>query len=386
MTAKTKPDAAAATAPPLPGNEAQPTLDFPLKGIDLEALKRLDPEIEAMQRAAERPAAAAAKPAAAPKPQPETAADPLAEIPDLNLRRALASLHAHMETTPRPATPEPPPPAPAAKVIQLGFWEDGRRAAPNIVFRSALFPALKFKKGRPFLKQERLFSTKGGEVYFTGEQFDQSDLDVYLEILQFARPFPLGTPVKFSAYSMLKALGRPTGGDHHKWLHGVLIRLCACAIDMTDHKKRYVGGLIHSFIKDEITAHYEITIDPKFAALFGYGMWSTLDKEQRRALKRNQTAKALHVYYATHAAPGPHDYATLAELAGLKNSNERQRRADIIKAHEAMKQIGFMPDYEAGAKSITVKINHTPGQTQHIVKKIIKSRKAKKARDKRNAF
>jgi hypothetical protein len=360
------------TTQPQPADE-QPTPELPLKGIDQEALQRLNAEIEAK---AEQQAAAG-RPTAEPLLQPETA-DPL-EILNPELSRALARLRVHLEANPRPAAPEPQPaPEPTAKLIQLDFWEDGRRAAPNIVFRSALFPALNTKQERRYLDQERIFTTKGGEIYFTGKQFDQSDLDVYLEILNFARPFPLGTLVRFSAYSMLKALGRNTGKSDHQWLHSVLIRLCGGVIDMTDHKKRYAGGLIHDFIKDEITAHYEITINPKFAILFGYGMWSTLDKAQRQALKQNQTAKALHAYYASHAAPGPHDYETLAEVAGLKGKNRRDVKAAIIKAHEAMKQIGFMSAYEAEAKTITAKINHTPGQAHHIVKKIIKNRKPKK--------
>lgn len=289
----------------------------------------------------------------------------------------MAILGAHIIANPK-AAPEPEPPPFPAQVVQLDFWEDSRRAAPNITFRSALFPALKFKEGRPFLKQKQLFATKGGEVYFTGEQFDQSDLDVYLEILNFAKLFPLGTPVKFSAYSLLKALGRPTGGDHHKWLHSVVVRLCGGIVDITDHKARYGGGLIHTFVKDEITKEYEITIDPRFAALFGFGMWSTLDKAQRHALGRSQTAKALHAYYSTHAAPGPHEYETLAEIAGLKNGNRRDLKANIIKAHEELKRVGFLSGYEAGSETIKPAINHTPGQTRHIVKKIIKSRKPKK--------
>jgi hypothetical protein len=270
---------------------------------------------------------------------------------------------------------------PPAKIVQLHFWEDGRRAAPNIMFRSALFPALKFKEGRPFLKQKQLFATKGGEVYFTGEQFDQSDLDVYLEILNFARPFPLGTPVKFSAYAMLTALGRPTGGDHHKWLHSVIIRLCGGIVDMTDHKARYGGGLIHTFIKDEITKEYKITIDAQFATLFGFGMWSTLDKVQRLALGRNQTAKALHAYYSTHAAPGPHEFQTLAKFVGLTDKNPRKVKMKIIAAHEELKRVGFLSGYEASATTIKTAINHTPSQARHIVKKIIKSRKRTRRND-----
>jgi hypothetical protein len=271
------------------------------------------------------------------------------------------------------AASEPKPPA---KVIQLGFWEDSRRAAPNIMFRSALFPALKFKEGRPFLKEKRIYATKGGEVFFTGEQFDQSDLDVYLEILSFARPFPLGTPIRFSAHSLLKALGRATGKANHEWLHGVMIRLRGGTVDMTDQKKRYFGGLIEGGFKDEITKHYEITINPKFAVLFGFGMWATIDREQRRALGRNQTAKALHAYYSTHVAPGPHSFDTLAKIAGLTNSNTRQGRASLIKAHDHMKAKGCLDGYEVKEDTITARVRHTPGQLRHLANR----RKAKPRR------
>ena len=40
-----------------------------------------------------------------------------------------------------------------------------------------------------------------------------------------ARPVPLGTLIKFSAYSILKALGRNTGKSDHEWLHSVLTGL-----------------------------------------------------------------------------------------------------------------------------------------------------------------
>lgn len=173
------------------------------------------------------------------------------------------------------------------QIVQLDSWEDGKRAVPNAVVRSALFPALGSQK-RQFIKEKTLCSVQGVTVIFTGEQFDQSDLDVYLEILNMACPFPLGTPVRFSAYAMLKALGRNTGKTDHEWLHSVLIRLRGGTVDMTDHKVRYFGGLIEGGIKDEITRHYEIVINPQFAVLFGFGMWATIDRDQRCALGRNQ--------------------------------------------------------------------------------------------------
>jgi hypothetical protein len=263
----------------------------------------------------------------------------------------------------------------AAEVIQLAFWEDGKRAAPNAVLRSALFPVLDTKKERPFLKEEKLCSVSGVEVIFTGQQFAQSDLDVYLELLQLARSFPLGTPVKFSAYGLLKALGRNTGNSDHLWLHSVLIRLRGGTLDLTDHKKRYFGGLIEGGFKDEITRHYEITINPKFAVLFGFGMWATIDRTQRAALGRNATAKALHAYYSTHATPTAHRFETLAGIVGLNNPNKRDVKARVIKAHEMMRETGFLKGYNIIGDMIRAQVNHTPSQNRHIARKIIKEHK-----------
>lgn len=255
------------------------------------------------------------------------------------------------------------------KVVVLTPWADDKRAAPNLVFRSALFPALNNQK-RKFVKEQKLYSVGGLEVTFTGEQFDQSDLDVYLEILNFAKGVPLGQPVKFSAYAMLKALGRATGNANHKWLHSVLVRLRGGTVEVETSKDSYLGGLVDGAFKDKLTKHYEVTLNPKYALLFGFGMWSAIDLEQRRALAQKSTAKALHAYYSTHTGPSLHRYETLAGVAGLENKNSRDVKAKLIKAHEELKQIGFLLDYEAKPTGIEVKATMTPGQQQHALKKI----------------
>lgn len=263
---------------------------------------------------------------------------------------------------------------------QLAFfpqWAEDRRAAVNAIFRSALFPAMNNRQPRRYLEQERLFAVEGVEVFFTGKQFDQSDLDVYLELLNIAHESPFGVECCFTAYGLLKALGRATGKADYQQLHSELIRLRSGTVDMTDHKIRYFGGLIEGGFKDEITSHYRISINPTFARLFKAGMWASLDIQQRRDLGRNQTAKALHAYYSTHAAPGPHRYDKLAALVGLQNKNPRAVKANLIKAHGELERVGFLSDYEAGADTIKSAPNHTPSQARHIVKKVIRSRKPK---------
>jgi hypothetical protein len=277
---------------------------------------------------------------------------------------------------PTPTLKEAPSQKPA-EVIQLNFWGEDYRAAPNAVFRSALFPATnpRQKEKRPFLKNDDIYCVAGIKIFFTGEQFDQTDLDVYLEILNMAQPFPLGTPVTFSAHALLKALGLHTGGKEHTWLHGVLIRLCGGVVDATDHGKRYFGQLLHGGIRDEITQNYTIKINPDFAVLFGFGMFSKIDLATRRALGRNNTAKALQAYYSTHLTPGFHNIETLCHLTGLRGIN---RKRDILKAHAALVAVGFCEGYELNEDGTGIRLvnmsQHT-SQARAIVKKAAKATK-----------
>ena len=138
---------------------------------------------------------------------------------------------------------------------------------------------------------------------------------------------------------------------------------------MTDHKTRYFGHLVESGIKEEISKHYRVRLNPEMARVFRGDLWASLDIQQRRDLKQNQTAKALQAYYATHANPGPHRYETLAAIIGLKNSSPKDLKRQLVKAHGLLKEVGCLSDFEAGTDTITPKVNHTPSQNRHLIRK-----------------
>jgi len=255
------------------------------------------------------------------------------------------------------------------QAVLRALWPDSHRAGPNAIFRSALFPSLNFKEGRPYVEREKICSVDGITVFFTGKRFDQSDLDVYLELLHLAAEHPLGTELSFSAHALLKALGRSTGLSDYEWLHIVLTRLCGGVVDITDHKIRYFGQLLQGGERDEITSDYKISINPRFAALFTRGLWSKIDHGQRQSLGRSMTAKALHAYYSTHAAPGPHSFDTLAGVIGLKAKTKRNRNATIIKAHETLKNAGFLTDFQVMGDLIQTSFKPSLSQARHLVKK-----------------
>jgi hypothetical protein len=307
---------------------------------------------------------------------------------DAGLANSLASLGATMvarqalEQQAKPPAAQAPTETETATPVQLAAWGEDYRAAPNAIFRSALFPALsgRQKENRRFLEKEDIVCVAGLKIIFTGQQFDQSDLDVYLEILNMARNVPLGMPINFSAHALLKVLGLPTGGSNHARLHEVLIRLRGGTVEIIDHGIRYFGGLIEGGLRDEASLHYSIIINPGLAAFFEHGLWSKIDLEIRRRLRQNPTAKSLHVYYSSHINPAAHRIETLANLAGVRGKN---KKATLIKAHEAMKEAGFLADYEATSHTIKPLVNHMPSQDRAIVKKAAKA-KAAKASSRRN--
>lgn len=234
----------------------------------------------------------------------------------------------------------------------------GTIAAPNALFRSALFPALNSNGSRLRLIKEELFSVGGLQVLFDGEQFDQVDLDVYLAILNVAKDYEIGSSFEFSAYQILKMLKITTNGERYKWFKDVMFRLKASIIIIKDHRHSYHGNLIEDYTFDADLNKYVAKININYAALFNRGLWSTINIEQRLAIGRNQTAKSLHAYYSTHTNPMPHKIETLANITGLKNKNKRMIPVTIIKAHEVLcsENVDFLESYTVDAGKIATVI------------------------------
>lgn len=235
----------------------------------------------------------------------------------------------------------------------------GSVAAPNALFRSALFPALNNNQPRKRFNKEQIFSVGGLDIIFSGEQFDQTDLDVYLTMLHLAKDVSIGKPFTFTAYQILKLLSVKDSGDRYQWLYDVMFRLTESIIIIQDHKKKYVGSLIDGFTKDDITNQYKATLNLDYAILFNPGLWSGINFEQRQACARNKTAKSLHAYYSTHTNPAPHKIETLANIAGLQCKNKRMIPMTIIKAHDVLcsENVNFLESYTVENKKIKVNIN-----------------------------
>lgn len=263
-------------------------------------------------------------------------------------------------------TPKKPPPAPAKtyaqlmaeqvaatapkttapKKLQLPIWPDAVRCVPNAVLRSALFG---ISANRKFCKTREIIATvDGAEIRFKGERFNQTDLDLWETLIHLTRTHPLGAEVEFTAYAILKKLGRGTSGQHHEELKEQFARLGAGWVEITlDKQRTFAGTLISGLLRDEISNHYLIKFNPDLLALYESG-YTLIDWSERAALGANGLAKWLHGHYATHAKPYAYKVDTLKELSGSDVAELKKFRQTLKRALGLLVDVGFLVSFAIG--------------------------------------
>jgi hypothetical protein len=242
----------------------------------------------------------------------------------------------------------------AKKLIQLPLWHELERGTPNSFLRSALFSAIQ-SKDRQFLKEATLASSKDVTVKFTGEQLNQEDLTVWETLVHLARSNPLGNVCNFTAHGLLKSMGLHTGGEQHRRLHSTIIRLNGAVVEITHEGKQYFGTLIQSGIKDVLTRHYAVKLNPELIRLYGDTQWTALNWNQRLKLRGKSLAQALHGYYSSHTRPFPVKLATLQHYTGSANSHPRSFKRQVKQALEELVTVGFLQDYRLEGDLVTVR-------------------------------
>jgi len=255
----------------------------------------------------------------------------LATVKDPDLRATLERLGNVMADAPPALAPEQPS---TAKIIQFPLFPEATRPVSNDMARSALFSCVQ-GKDRRFIKDTLLATVADKEIRFTGEQLNQDDHDLLMQMVFLAQHKPLGSWVMVPAYGMLQALGRQIGGKQYRELRADIARLTAAMVIIrnTETKREVFGHhLIAKAEQDEQTRHWMYRLDPDLRALYGDMTHTLIDWDQRLALKGKDLARWLQLYIASHAKPYPVKVATLRDLSGsrakaLKNFRGKLRLA-----------------------------------------------------------
>jgi TrfA protein len=296
-----------------------------------------------------------------------------------DLAEVVESLHRTLEVRKDAVTPDTPQnaPKPPAQIVQFPLWPELVRACPNSFLRSALFPAI-HRKDRRFINDELLASCEGIEIRFKGEQLNQEDLDLCSLLFHLGRLHPLGDTCHFTAYAMLKVLGRAKGSREYQDLHQSIRRL-GQQVEIKIGRYRYFGAFVLKGVRDDITRHYNIKLNPDLVGLFAHG-WTALEWKQRQELRGKHLALWLQGYYASHAAPVSVKVETLRAWSGSKTKDLYKFRQNLRAALDQLKKFGVIAAWRIDRKTDLVTVERgdaiSTSQRRHLMRPKARKRRA----------
>jgi len=273
-----------------------------------------------------------------------------------NLTERFQSLTARKKAQPRRVEP----------LDTLPSWPAGMRGTPNACLRSALFAGVQGNERIAYKKRTLLAAVDGIEVRYLGVQLNQSDLDVWMQIVHLSRTQLPGFSVTFSAHALLRALGRSTGKSQHEWLKESMARLGGAFVEITYHGRHTFGekGFLR-YHRDEATQRYVVELTESMLRLFEDG-YTHIEFEQRQQLRKHPLALWLHGFLSSHAAPYPLKLQTLYQLSGSSTQNPRDFKLRMRKALQALVTIGALESFDIDEDVVKVKKQPTPTQKRHL--------------------
>mgnify|MGYP003377678078 CR=1 FL=1 len=234
------------------------------------------------------------------------------------------------------------------KLLHLPVIPQETRPTVNVIANSALFAAVQ-GKDRQLLNDAHLDTQDGVQIIFSGEQFNQDDHDVLMQLVFAASRYELGTPVTVSAHSLLKALGRGTSGKEHNQLKAEIKRLVKGTINLKTKRFDYVGHLIDDAQQDKKTKFWTYRANPTLGKFYDVGNYTLIDWEERKALKGKDLARWVQLQLSTHARPFPMKIETIRRLSGSKNKQKSDFKRKLQTALNDLKALGIIAEWRIDA-------------------------------------
>lgn len=219
------------------------------------------------------------------------------------------------------------------------------RAMPNHLARSSLFAPV--ARGRKKIYKDRVLFSRGDAVIkFWGEQLDEAQADVWMQVMHAALKVPLGQPVTIERAAFLRSIGRQTGNFEYKWLNRAMEALAFAMLVITVSKdgkpKLSIGKtraihMIEGFDYDDALEAYVVRIDPRWREMYGNREFALIDWDKRlRFGSQQDMAKALQRLVATSSEPVQRN-----ALDSLKNMLEYSGRLRDFKdaLEKAMREL-----------------------------------------------
>lgn len=234
--------------------------------------------------------------------------------------------------------------------------EEAMRAMPNHIARCSLFAPV--ARGRKKLhKAALLLETPSVTLRFWGEQLDEAQADVWMQLMYEASQAPLGEPIRVNRAQLLRAVGRSVGKWQYDWLHRTAQALSWAMISIVVPGKYEIEGkkgkesqqaeellhMIEGYSYDPGVEEYVLRVDPRWRHLYGNGEFALVDWGKRLQIGQGQDlAKSLQRLIVTSA-----DQEQRYSLAFLKKraqyeSPMRKFREALAEAMKELERLGII--------------------------------------------
>ncbi|MEE9446012.1 MAG: plasmid replication initiator TrfA [Cocleimonas sp.] len=209
------------------------------------------------------------------------------------------------------------------------------------------------KKGsREFIDDEIIWTRRGVKIIYTGRRLDESDADLWMQLLHYNRNKPLSEKIELSRAKLLKDLGKSNGSKSYKWLDAAIRRLGGSIIIET---KRYIFSevLLQSYSLDKKKGKYYFQISNEIAKLFTNSEFSLIKAKNRHRLKYD-LSKSLQRHIATSSTTRQSfQYKDL--LKRLKRKTEiRYLKRDLKKVCKDLEDQKIIVNHEIKADKLII--------------------------------
>lgn len=218
-------------------------------------------------------------------------------------------------------------------VIQMRlFPAEDMRAIPNYLARTPLFAPIR-PGPRAKRTNELLASAAGFEIRYTGDQLDQADCDVFMQLVHEASGKPLGetAPIAIVKSKFLAQIGRDDGYAQYKWLKSVFRRLGDAQIDVQSDRYDLTTRLVLKKLEDKQEGIFALLLDCEIIKMFAANEYSLVDWEKRKQLERRiDLAKWLLNFTCSHEKGlQHHSLLSLKEWSGYSSPMRKFREATL---------------------------------------------------------
>lgn len=244
--------------------------------------------------------------------------------------------------------------------------EEAMRAMPNHIARCSLFAPV--ARGRKKLhKDALLLETPSVVLRFWGEQLDEAQADVWMQLMYEASKAPLGEPIRVNRAQLLRSIGRHAGKYEYEWLRRTAQALSWAMISIVapgkyeiDEKKakgsqpaEKLLHMIDGYDYDPELEEYVLRVDPRWRHLYGNGEFALIDWDKRLQIGQGQDlAKSLQRLIVTSADTEQRYTLTYLKKRAQYESPMRKFREALSEALRELERLGIIENarIEGGTK------------------------------------